>query len=442
MSKYYCEKGMFGKQKCRLIIDGTEQMLSHKENQKTLVEIRNLDIAYTSGTKKFYAIKNLNLNIYEGEVLGLVGESGSGKSTTGRAIIGLTPHDFGYIKIEDRIIPKNMYKGFKISKTYKDLVQFMINKVQMIFQDPTNSLNPYKNVEWVVSEGLTNSKNLKGLFQIDFDQNVISYLNEEINKNDSKNPLFEKISEAFKEINKSPEISNEYVFKKIYEQIVLRSQDKPSIYLPLKEYMDNAKTEKEKLSSSNNKQIKKMLIINMLKQVGLDESALGRFPLEFSGGQQQRLGICRSVILKPKLLIADEPISALDVSIQAQVINIFNELKEKFNLTILFIAHDLRMVEYISDRIAVINKGTLLEVGKTEEIIHNPIHPYTKSLLDAVPSIESQKGSLLGYQYDLTMHNYDENNQPKWQKINGDHFVLSSDQELEKFKEIKRLHKL
>lgn len=442
MSKYYCEKGMFGKQKCRLIIDGTEQMLSHKENQKTLVEIRNLDIAYTSGTKKFYAIKNLNLNIYEGEVLGLVGESGSGKSTTGRAIIGLTSHDFGYIKIEDRIIPKNMYKGFKISKTYKDLVQFMINKVQMIFQDPTNSLNPYKNVEWVVSEGLTNSKNLKGLFQIDFDQNVISYLNEEINKNDSKNPLFEKISEAFKEINKSPEISNEYVFKKIYEQIVLRSQDKPSIYLPLKEYMDNAKTEKEKLSSSNNKQIKKMLIINMLKQVGLDESALGRFPLEFSGGQQQRLGICRSVILKPKLLIADEPISALDVSIQAQVINIFNELKEKFNLTILFIAHDLRMVEYISDRIAVINKGTLLEVGKTEEIIHNPIHPYTKSLLDAVPSIESQKGSLLGYQYDLTMHNYDENNQPKWQKINGDHFVLSSDQELEKFKEIKRLHKL
>ena len=442
MSKYYCEKGMFGKQKCRLIIDGTEQMLSHKENQKTLVKIRNLDIAYTSGTKKFYAIKNLNLNIYEGEVLGLVGESGSGKSTTGRAIIGLTPHDFGYIKIEDRIIPKNMYKGFKISKTYKDLVQFMINKVQMIFQDPTNSLNPYKNVEWVVSEGLTNSKNLKGLFQIDFDQNVISYLNEEINKNDSKNPLFEKISEAFKEINKSPEISNKYVFKKIYEQIVLRSQDKPSIYLPLKEYMDNAKTEKEKLSSSNNKQIKKMLIINMLKQVGLDESALGRFPLEFSGGQQQRLGICRSVILKPKLLIADEPISALDVSIQAQVINIFNELKEKFNLTILFIAHDLRMVEYISDRIAVINKGTLSEVGKTEEIIHNPIHPYTKSLLDAVPSIESQKGSLLGYQYDLTMHNYDENNQPKWQKINGDHFVLSSDQELEKFKEIKRLHKL
>ncbi|SFW05742.1 peptide ABC transporter ATP-binding protein [Chlamydia abortus] len=151
----------------------------------------------------------------------------------------------------------------------------------------------------------------------------------------------------------------------------------------------------------------------MLKGVGFDESVLGRFPLEFSGGQQQRLGICRSIILKPKILIADEPISALDVSIQAQVINIFNEFKEKFNLTILFIAHDLRMVEYISDRIAVINKGTLLEIGKTKEIIHNPVHPYTKSLLDAIPSIEAKKGSLLGYQYDTNIHTYDENNQPK-----------------------------
>ncbi|WP_406615037.1 ABC transporter ATP-binding protein [Mycoplasmopsis hyopharyngis] len=440
MSKYYCENDVFGKKKCREIIEGTEQMLSYEPNNEPLVKVRNLDIVYTSGVRRFYAIKNLNLNIYEGEVLGLVGESGSGKSTTGRAIIGLTPHDFGYIQIENQIIPKNMYKGFKFSKKYKDLVQFMINKVQMIFQDPTNSLNPYKNVEWVVSEGITNSKNLKGLFQIDFDQNVLSYINDEIKKTDANADILQEIAIAFKQINKGPEISNQYVFEKIYNLICQRIEQKAEVYTPLKEYLDNAKLEKEKLLTLSNKQIKKILVVNMLKQVGLDESALGRFPLEFSGGQQQRLGICRSVILKPKLLIADEPISALDVSIQAQVINIFNELKEKFNLTILFIAHDLRMVEYISDRIAVINKGTLLEVGKTNEIIHNPVHPYTKSLLDAVPSIESKKGSLLGYQYDANMHNYDLDYQPKWQKINDDHFVLASDKELEQFKKIKCEH--
>ncbi len=154
------------------------------------------------------------------------------------------------------------------------------------------------------------------------------------------------------------------------------------------------------------------MVIDILKQVGLDDTVLGRFPLEFSGGQQQRLGICRAVVLRPKLLIADEPISALDVSIQAQVINIFNELKEKYHLTILFIAHDLRMVEYISDRIAVINRGTLLEIGPTDEIINNPYHPYTKSLLDAVPSIEKEKGSLMGNIYDHKIHNYTEDYQP------------------------------
>lgn len=101
------------------------------------------------------------------------------------------------------------------------------------------------------------------------------------------------------------------------------------------------------------------------------------------------------------------------MSIQAQVVNIFNELKEKYKLTILFIAHDLRMVEYISDRIAVMNKGILLEIGKTNEIMYHSLHPYTKSLLDAVPSIEGNKGSLIGYVYDINMHNYDSENQPK-----------------------------
>lgn len=387
--KYYCELKAFGKKICRPILEGTDEMLNAKD-EKPLVEIRNLDITYGSNLKKFYAIKNLNLNIYENEVLGLVGESGSGKSTTGRAIIGLRPHSFGYIKIDGKVIPKNINKFTFHTKQRKDLVQFMINKVQMIFQDPTNSLNPYKNVEWIVGEGLHNSKNIKWLFEIDFNQNVFGEIRDRWNKLSPNKPLVKDLKEAYKILITSLEESNELIYTKLYNQIKDEVK-KDSKYEDIIKYLDESKKEKEKLSNLKPKQIKKILILNMLKGVGFDESVLGRFPLEFSCGQQQRLGICRSIILKPKILIADEPISALDVSIQAQVINIFNEFKEKFNLTILFIAHDLRMVEYISDRIAVINKGTLLEIGKTKEIIHNPVHPYTKSLLDVFHPLKLKK---------------------------------------------------
>lgn len=439
MSKYYIEKGKYGKIQYREIVPGTDEMLNAYSEKESIVEIRNLDITYGNASNSFKAIKDLNLNIYDGEVLGLVGESGSGKSTTGRAIIGLTPHSFGYIKILDRIIPKNLEKGFKWGKKYKELINFMVNKVQMIFQDPTNSLNPFKNVEEVVGEGLTNTNNSKFIYLTSFDESYFVEANETINKLDSINSLYSQPTKNFRELIKNIDSSYELVFKNFISIIEKRAEANKEIYNPILEKLLQAKIERDNISKYSEKQCKKLLIIDMLKQVGLDDSILGRFPLEFSGGQQQRLGICRSVVLQPKLLIADEPISALDVSIQAQVINIFNELKEKYHLTILFIAHDLRMVEYISDRIAVINKGVLLEVGPTEEIINNPYHPYTKSLLEAVPSIENEKGSLLGSEYNPTMHNYDENNQPKWQNVGKKHFVLASDKEIENYKKIKSL---
>ncbi|UUD35031.1 ABC transporter ATP-binding protein [Mycoplasmopsis caviae] len=433
MPKYYIEKRKFAKSLAREIKQGTDEMLNAYPDKKPLVEIRHLDVDYGFGTKKFSAIKDLNLNIYDGEVLGLVGESGSGKSTTGRAIIGLTPHTFGYIKILDRVIPKNLDKGFKWTKKYKEIVNFMVNKVQMIFQDPTNSLNPYKNVETVVGEGLTNLKNSKYIYLTRYNELVLRELNQLVVQVEPDKPLVKNWIKTSREIEQSIEKSNEFVYKTIYEEIHRRYSQNAG-YKNAVDFLEIKKVERKTLNNLNEKECKKRLIVDILKQVGLDETVLSRFPLEFSGGQQQRLGICRSVVLQPKLLIADEPISALDVSIQAQVINIFNELKEKYNLTILFIAHDLRMVEYISDRIAVINKGVLLEVGPTDEIIHNAHHPYTRSLLDAVPSIESEKGSLLGYIYDPSMHKYDEKNQPVWQNLGNNHFVLATDEELAEYK--------
>lgn len=136
----------------------------------------------------------------------------------------------------------------------------------------------------------------------------------------------------------------------------------------------------------NKNEIKKK-VLNVLNLVGLDESAISKFPHEFSGGQRQRIAIARALILNPKVIVADEPVSALDVSIQAQIINLLLELKEKLNLTIIFISHDLSVVKHISDRVAVMYLGEIIELTTKNKLFSDPLHPYTKALLSAVPQI-------------------------------------------------------
>ncbi|VEU74888.1 phosphate ABC transporter ATP-binding protein [Mycoplasmopsis citelli] len=422
--------GIFKTNTYRPILKGTEEMLTPKHGEEILVKMRNVDITYGSGSKSFRAIKDLSLNIYKGEVLGLVGESGSGKSTTGKALVSLIPYSHGKIQMLNMTLPKKLKRGFKFGKAlqeYKAIDNFLVNKVQMIFQDPANSLNPHVNVETVVSEGLENTKNAKEIYLYNIDQEVLKQTFALIS-NLGKEQTFTK--ELFDKLNTKVGINEEQGYKTLYEEFEPMLVSEPQAH----EYLISTKAHREAQMKLSEKECKKILVKEMLKNVGLDESVLRRYPLEFSGGQQQRIGISRAVVLRPQLLVADEPISALDVSIQAQVVNIFNELKEKFDLTILFIAHDLRMVEYISDRIAVMNKGTLLEIGKTSEIVNNSLHPYTKSLLDAVPSIDSEKGSLIGYVYDPSMHNYTDKIQPEWIKINDDHYVLGTPEEVANWK--------
>ena len=129
----------------------------------------------------------------------------------------------------------------------------------------------------------------------------------------------------------------------------------------------------------------------LLEKVGLSKEQAGRYPHEFSGGQRQRIGIARSLATNPQLIVADEPVSALDVSIQAQVINLLYSLKDELGLTLLFIAHDLAVVEHIADRIAVMYLGDILEIGKASQIYHSPVHPYTRSLISAIPNLDPQK---------------------------------------------------
>ena len=173
-----------------------------------------------------------------------------------------------------------------------------------------------------------------------------------------------------------------------------------------------------------------------LLDVGLLPEFASRFPHEFSGGQRQRIGIARVLVMEPELIIADEPISALDVSIRAQVINLLAELQKQKDLTYLFIAHDLSVVRFISDRIAVIYKGKIVELAETEKLFAHPLHPYTRSLLSAIPTpnpkVEKNK-VIEVYQPDKEHFDY-ASNPPNWIEIEQGHFVLANDRELEGYK--------
>ncbi|HEQ6112667.1 TPA: ABC transporter ATP-binding protein [Streptococcus pyogenes] len=299
-----------------------------------LVEVKDLEISFGEGKKKFVAVKNANFFIKKGETFSLVGESGSGKTTIGRAIIGLNDTSSGQILYDGKVI-----NGRKSKSEANELIR----KIQMIFQDPAASLNERATVDYIISEGLYNFN------------------------------LF--------------------------------------------------KTEEER----------KEKIKNMMAEVGLLSEHLTRYPHEFSGGQRQRIGIARALIMNPEFVIADEPISALDVSVRAQVLNLLKRMQAEKGLTYLFIAHDLSVVRFISDRIAVIHKGVIVEVAETEELFNNPIHPYTQSLLSAVPIpdpiLERQKELVVYHpdQHDYTL------DKPSMVEIKPNHFVWANQAEIEKY---------
>ena len=307
--------------------------------REKLIEIKDLQITFGHGRKKFVAVDHVNFDIYKGETFSLVGESGSGKTTIGRAITRINPTSGGEI----------LFKGRKINgRISKELDLEVIKKCQMIFQDPMASLNERAKVDYIISEGLLNHH----LYKDDADREA-------------------KVQKALREVGLLPEFAS-------------------------------------------------------------------RFPHEFSGGQRQRIGIARALVMEPEFIVADEPISALDVSIRAQVLNLLNRLKKDRGLTYLFIAHDLSVVRFISDRIAVISKGRIVELAEAEELFLNPLHPYTKPLLSAVPMpdprMEKKKKLLV---YDPSMHDYSVD-KPVWEEVKEGHFVYGNQKELEEYrKEVK-----
>lgn len=187
------------------------------------------------------------------------------------------------------------------------------------------------------------------------------------------------------------------------------------------------------IKNYKNEEERKSKVEKALLDVGLLPEFVSRFPHEFSGGQRQRIGIARALVMEPEFIIADEPISALDVSIRAQVLNLLSELQKEKNLTYLFIAHDLSVVRFITDRLAVIHKGKIVELAETDKLFENPLHPYTRALLSAIPipdPIKEKKKTL--EVYDPNCHNY-RKDPAKWIEIEPEHFILANEEEMEEY---------
>lgn len=236
----------------------------------------------------------------------------------------------------------------------------------------------------------------------------------------------------FDEVNISGKLSEkEKKHLRINMQMIF--QDPMACLNPRKKVLDIIAQGLDIHNLYSTKQERQEKVYKILEKVGLSKEHANRYPHQFSGGQRQRIGIARALIMNPKLIIADEAISALDVSIQAQVVNLMKDIQQETNTAFLFIAHDLSMVKYISDRIGVLHLGYLLETGTTEEIFSNPIHPYTKSLLSAIPHpnpivektriSESYDHSTSGIDYTTGVNKH----------VEGSHYVLATDEEFKKW---------
>ena len=332
-------------------------------NQETLLRVEHLCQYFRSGSFVNKAVDDVSFDIKKGEVFGLVGESGCGKTTTGRSIIKLY-----------NITSGNVYfKGVRIAagvQSYKDAIK----KAK---EDKIPNLNEFvAEQKKLIKEAKHDQKNCDR----EYSQKLVAELEAKYK------PLLEKASGAEKD-----KLLKEYkdeVYKarrtKLVTQIQMIFQD-PIASLDPRMTVREIIAEGLIIQGERNKKVIDEKVYEMLELVGLVPEHASRYPHEFSGGQRQRIGVARSIIMNPDLIIADEPVSALDVSVQAQVINLLNDLRDRFGLTILFIAHDLSVVKYFSDRIGVMYYGKMVELADSDELFAHPLHPYTRSLLSAIP---------------------------------------------------------
>lgn len=417
----------------------------NNENKKVLLKVEHLEQYFKLGKKTLKAVDDVNFEIYEGEVFGLVGESGCGKTTTGRSIIKLYDITGGSIYFDGSRIAAGINE-------YKEAIANAKNEYRKIAKDINKQLKTASEDEKVsLSNKLADAKSKC--------DDVVAKNVEEIKKAkyDHKNCdkefaahqvelVKEKYAPSLENLDSKSDEEKAEIMEKYNEEIRLAKKDRimnkmqmifqdPIASLDPRMTVHDIIAEGLVVRGIRDKKFIDQEVYRVLELVGLVPEHASRYPHEFSGGQRQRIGIARAIILNPQLIIADEPISALDVSIQAQVINLLNELRDKMGLTTLFIAHDLSVVKYFSDRIAVMYYGKIVEMASSDELFKNPLHPYTKSLLSAIPLPDphyEKKRKRIIYN-PLIDHDYSID-KPQMREIKPGHLIYCNETEFELYK--------
>ena len=374
-------------------------------DQEPLLRVEHLCQYFKAGSFVTKAVDDVSFDIRKGEVFGLVGESGCGKTTTGRSIIKLY-----------NITSGNVYfKGVRICAGTQKLKEEL-----KAAKDPARAAELKEQIKAAQND------------QKNCDKEYAAKRVEELKAR--YEPLLASASgEETTRLN--AEYQNELRKAKntrLVTQIQMIFQD-PIASLDPRMTVREIISEGLVIQGERDKKVIDEKVYEMLELVGLVREHASRYPHEFSGGQRQRIGVARSIIMNPELIIADEPVSALDVSVQAQVINLLDDLRERFGLTILFIAHDLSVVKYFSDRIGVMYYGKMVELADSDELFAYPLHPYTKSLLSAIPlpdPIYERKRRRITYN-PLAEHDYT-TDLPSFREVRPGHFVQCNEAEYRK----------
>ena len=440
------------------------------ENAPVILSVRHLKqyfkLGGTGAFKYNKAVHDVSFDVYRGEVFGLVGESGCGKTTTGRSIIRLYQPTSGNVYFKGVRIGAGTrwnekeikYTRIRLNDKLRDLKEQEAEELEgggegLDAEEASLAVNKVKEKYAVLRQKAIDEANVI----IEEQQRQIAQA-----RYDTKNCDRDFARAAIKEVEDKYQ---DFLERTSGGRIVTSEEDK-AILVEYKKERNRAKHAKitsgmqmifqDPMASINPRMTVRGIIaeglrINgvrdrayidkrvkeMLELVGLLPEHADRYPHEFSGGQRQRIGIARALIMNPELIIADEPISALDVSIQAQIINLLNELREKFGLTILFIAHNLSVVKYFCDRIAVMYFGNLVELATSDELFKHPLHPYTRSLLSAVPHCDPDtEKSRQRIKYDpRTAHDYSKG-KPRLVEIVPGHFVQCDEKEEKEYREL------
>lgn len=377
---------------------------------RTILSVRHLKVFFQSGEYKTKAVHDVSFDVKEGETFGIVGESGCGKTTTGRSIIGLYKPTSGAIYYKGvRIAAGSRYneKEIKWSKIHAK------EEIKKWREDEHNELSD-----------ASDAPGEKEAIQARYDKKIA--------EKQKALDLHVKEQEA---LIKQIQYDNRHSSKKLRQQIQMIFQD-PIDSLDPRMTVEDIICEGLHIQGLYNKKKNREIVAKVLERVGLIPEYASRYPHEFSGGQRQRIGIARALVMNPKILICDEPISALDVSIRAQVLNLLNEVKQDMNLTMLFIAHDLSVVKYFCDRIAVMYFGNMVELAPSDELFLHPLHPYTQALLSAIPKPDPLSESSRERKIYNPAETHDYSFQkPTFREILPGHFVLCNDEEEKAYRE-------